>query len=166
MKTLYLVRHAKADSSGNYPKDYYRPLTANGMTDAARMARNMANEGVKLDQVICSPAERTRQTAEIFSDQLHFDSKNIEFFENLYESRLLDYLTVINATSSSINTVMLIGHNPTISFLAEYLTGAEIGDVPTSGVITISFDGMEWTEISKKSGRLVKFESPNKTFGF
>jgi phosphohistidine phosphatase len=166
MKTLYLVRHAKADSSGNFPKDFYRPLTSQGMTDAARMARNMANDGVKPDHIISSPAERTTRTAETFADQLHFDSEKIVFAENLYEGRMQEYLEAINTIDELHKAVMLVGHNPIISYMAEYLTGEEIGDVPTSGVVTISFDKIKWAEVAKKSGHLVKYESPNTTMGF
>jgi phosphohistidine phosphatase len=165
MKILHLVRHAHADNSGT-SKDFFRALTSNGMMDAARMARNMANDGVKPDFIISSNAERAMRTAETFADQLKFDSENIVYEADLYDGRMQEYLSVLNKIDNSKNEAMLFGHNPIISFMAEYLTGEDIGDVPTSGVVTISFDNINWNEVVKKSGHLVKYVSPNKTFGF
>jgi phosphohistidine phosphatase len=166
MKTLHLVRHAKADSSGSIPKDYYRPLTSQGMMDAARMARNLAESGVNIDTIIASPAERTTRTAEIFADQLKFDSEKVVYHQELYDGRLQEYLAVINKIDESVTEAILVGHNPNISYIAEYLTGEAIGEVPTSGIVSIKFEINNWEEITKKSGKLLSFVSPNQTIGF
>jgi phosphohistidine phosphatase len=166
MKILHLVRHAKADSSGSTPKDFYRPLTSQGMMDAARMARNLTETGVKIDAIIASPAERTTRTAEIFADQLKFDSEKVIYHEELYDGRLQEYLVVINEIEDKNTEAILVGHNPNISYIAEYLSGEDVGDVPTSGIVSIQFDVKNWTEIVKKSGKLLAYVSPNQTFGF
>lgn len=166
MMILHIIRHAKADSSGSIPKDFYRPLTSQGMMDAARMGRNLAETGAKPDAIICSPAERTTRTAEIFADQLKFDSEKIIYIEELYDGRMQEYLKVVNEIDSKYKEVLLIGHNPNISYLAEYLTGSDIGDIPTSGMATIKFEKLKWSEIIKKSGELFSYSSPNQTFGF
>ncbi len=165
MKTLYLIRHAKAELTSNNSKDFYRALATSGMIDAARMARNLANSGAKPDLIIASPAERTTRTAEIFADQLKYNSEKVIYDEVLYDGRLQEYLKVINEIAPNFNDVILVGHNPNISYIAEYLTGDEIGDVPTSGIVTIKFNS-NWAEISKKSGELVSYESPNQILGF
>jgi phosphohistidine phosphatase len=166
MKTLHLIRHAKAEQSDISIKDFYRALTSKGMMDAARMARSMADGGAKPDAIISSPAERTTRTAEIFADQLKFDSEKVEYHDDLFNGRLQEYLAIINEIDNSKNEAILVGHNPNISYIAEYLTGADIGDVPTSGIVTIQFEGKTWAEISKKSGKLIAYVSPNETFGF
>ena len=166
MKILHLVRHAKAETADISKKDYYRALTSAGMMDAARMARNLAETGVKIDAMICSPAERTTRTAEIFADQLKFDSEKVVYFEELYDGRLQEYLHIINEIKPENKEVILVGHNPNISYMAEYLTGADIGDVPTTGIVTIKFDNLQWAEVSKKSGHIQSYVSPNQTFGF
>lgn len=165
MKTLHLVRHAKAETTSNNSKDFYRALATSGMIDAARMARNLANTGAKPDLLVASPAERTTRTAEIFADQLKYDSEKVIYFEELYDGRLQEYLKIINEIEPNINDVLLVGHNPNISYMAEYLTGDDIGDVPTSGIVTIKFK-TNWAEITKKSGDLISYESPNQTLGF
>jgi phosphohistidine phosphatase len=166
MKTLHLIRHAKAEQADYSKKDFYRALTTSGMMDAARMARNLAETKPQIDLIICSPAERTTRTAEIFADQLKFDSEKVVYFEELFDGRLQEYLKVINEIGADKNEVILVGHNPNISYMAEYLTGNDIGDVPTSGIVSIVFENLNWAEISKKSGQLVSFVSPNQTFGF
>lgn len=166
MKILHLIRHAKAEVSSNNSKDFYRALATSGMIDAARMARNLAESGVKIDAIIASPAERTTRTAEIFADQLKFDSEKVIYKDDLYDGRLQEYLKNINEIEPVNNEVILVGHNPNISYIAEYLSGSDIGDIPTSGIVTIKFENLEWAEIIKKSGILVSYVSPNQTFGF
>jgi phosphohistidine phosphatase len=166
MKILHLVRHSKAEISANNSKDFYRALATNGMIDAARMARNLAETGAKPSIIIASPAERTTRTAEIFADQLKFDSEKVLYDEDLYDGRLQEYLAVINNIRTDSEEALLVGHNPNISYIVEYLSGAEIGDIPTSGIVTIRFNDLEWAEITKKSGTLISFVSPNQTLGF
>jgi phosphohistidine phosphatase len=166
MKILHLVRHAKAELTSNNSKDYYRALAPNGMIDAARMARNLAETGANPSIIVASPAERTTRTAEIFADQLKFDSEKVIYVDELYDGRLQEYLGVITSLDASCKEALLVGHNPNVSYIAEYLSGAEIGDVPTSGIVTIQFDKLEWAEISKKSGTLTSFVSPNQVMGF
>jgi phosphohistidine phosphatase len=166
LKTLHLVRHAKAELTANNSKDFYRALATSGMIDAARMARNLAETGVKPDGIIASPAERTTRTAEIFADQLKYDSEKVHYRDELYDGRLLEYLSVINEINQDFEEVILVGHNPNISYIAEYLSGADIGDIPTSGIVSIKFENLNWSEVSKKSGAMTSFVSPNQTFGF
>ncbi len=166
MKILHLIRHAKAEMTSNNSKDFYRALATIGMIDAARMARNLAESGVKIDAIIASPAERTTRTAEIFADQLKFDSEKVIYKDDLYDGRLQEYLLIINEIEHHNKEVIVVGHNPNISYIAEYLTGADISDVPTSGIVTIKFENLKWAEITKKSGVLISYVSPNRTFGF
>lgn len=166
MLQLHLIRHAKAEENTGQYKDFFRPLTSNGMMEAARIANQLKDDKVVPDHIIASPAERTTRTAEIFADQLKFDSEKIVYVEQLYEGRMQEYLNTINAIENQFKTVFLVGHNPIISYMAEYLTGEELGDVPTSGVVSISFTSDNWAEVSKKSGELLKYQSPNRTFGF
>jgi phosphohistidine phosphatase len=166
MLFLHLIRHAKAEENTGQYKDYFRPLTSNGMMEAARIANQLKADGVKPDHIIASPAERTTRTAEIFADQLGFESEKIVYIEQLYDGRMQEYLNIINAIDNSHKNVLLIGHNPIISYMAEYLTGEELGDVPTSGVVSMTFEQDSWNLVSKKAGTMTKYQSPNRTLGY
>jgi phosphohistidine phosphatase len=69
MKTLLLVRHAKATHESGY-SDFERPLTEKGIHGAEKMAKHLQEKGIIPQLFVTSPALRTHQTANIFTDTL------------------------------------------------------------------------------------------------
>lgn len=55
---------------------------------------------------------------------------------------------------------MCVGHNPTISYLAEYMSKAEIGDMTTAGIAIITFNIASWSEVSQGNGELLRYLTP------
>ena len=162
-KTLYLVRHAQASESVS--PDLYRPLVPNGMIDAARMGKHLASKMQGIDLIITSTAERTQMTAQVFCEQLGIDNKKVIALEALYESSPKHYLEAVNGLSENLNSVMIVGHNPSISYFAEFLTHEEIGSMPTCGVIGMTFENLTWAEVGKKSGQMTFYDSPDGIMG-
>ena len=162
-KTLYLVRHAKASESVS--PDLLRPLIPNGMIDAARMGKHLASKMQGIDLILTSNAERTQMTAQIFCEQLGIDNQKVTVLDSLYESSPKNYLEAIHELSEDLDSVMIVGHNPSISYFAEYLTHEEIGSMPTCGVIGMTFENLTWAEISKKSGHMIFYDSPDGILG-
>lgn len=165
MIKLHLVRHAQAENSGQY-KDFFRPLTSKGMTDAARIAYSLNKSGITPNYLLASSAERAIRTAETFADQLKFNSEQIVQNQILYDGRMQEYLEIINTIPAYVTEAMVFGHNPIISYMAEYLTKDEIGEVPTAGVVSISFDQLSWAEVAKGMGKLTGYISPNHMSAF
>ncbi|MFY7890434.1 MAG: SixA phosphatase family protein [Spirosomataceae bacterium] len=162
-KTLYLVRHAKASESVS--PDLVRPLTSSGMIDIARMGKHLAAKIQNVQLIICSNAERTQMTAQVLSEQLHISDELIRVDNSLYESSPKHYLDAINSLPDSIDTIMMVGHNPSISYLAEYLTHEDIGSMPTSGVIGMTFGDLSWAEVSKRTANMTFYDSPDSILG-
>lgn len=162
-KTLYLVRHAEASQSVS--PDLVRPLVPNGMIDAARMGRHLASKMQGIDLIVTSNAERTQMTAQVFCEQLGIDNKVVRVEPALYESSPKHYLDVVNGLSEEVDSVMIVGHNPSISYFAEYLTHEEIGSMPTCGVVGMTFENLTWAEVSKKTGHMTFYDSPDGIMG-
>ncbi len=165
MKILYLVRHAEAEKPSGGPYDFKRTLSPQGMIDAARMGNLLAKKGIRPDALVSSPSERTRLTSEVMAEQTGFDQAEIEYVENLYEGAPRTYLAALNALPPSVDSVMLVGHNPSVTYFAEYLTHEQIGDMPTGAVAAIEFPGT-WAEVSGRTGKLRFFDSPEKLAGY
>jgi phosphohistidine phosphatase len=55
---------------------------------------------------------------------------------------------------------MCVGHNPTISYLAEALTKAEIGTMVTGGLVIIKFSVNSWNEVTAGNGELINYVQP------
>lgn len=162
-KTLYLVRHAEASQSVS--PDLVRPLVPNGMIDAARMGRHLASKMQGIDLIVTSNAERTQMTAQVFCEQLGIENKVVRVEPALYESSPKHYLDVVNGLSEEVDSVMIVGHNPSISYFAEYLTHEEIGSMPTCGVVGMTFENLTWAEVSKKTGHMTFYDSPDGIMG-
>lgn len=152
-KTLYLIRHSKADFPSDGITDFERPLTNQGVSDSHRVASKLGAKKVEWDLVISSPAFRAINTAIIFSNELNFPFSEITINENLYESDIMDYLKVVNSIEDSAKTVAVFGHNETISEFATYLTG-KIAEFRTTGIVIISISG-SWAEVSGGLAKLI-----------
>jgi phosphohistidine phosphatase len=161
-KSLYLVRHAKSDWSIPGRADFDRDLNSRGMMDAPQMGRKLYDMGVLPELIISSPAVRARKTAEFIAEQLKYETEKIDFKEDIYEASLRTMLSIINQFSNSYNNIMLFGHNPGFTYLAEYLTKENLEDIPTCGVVYIDFAVDGWNEISGGSGSMKWLISPKK----
>lgn len=161
-KKLFLVRHAKSDWSIPGQKDFDRDLNARGRLDAPRMGRKLHEMNVKPDLIISSPAMRAKLTAEFIAEQIQYDPEKIFFDENVYEASVRSLLNLINDIDDAYNKVMIVGHNPTFTYMAEYLTKKQIDNIPTCGVVDIEFESDSWKEISGETGNLNWFIYPKK----
>jgi phosphohistidine phosphatase len=156
MKKLLLIRHAKAEKDTSV-KDIARPLKYIGMQDAAFMADRLKEQSIIPQILITSPALRTKTTADIFADHLLLP----EPFPNkaIYEASQQTWLQVINQLPGEYEFIGMVGHNPGISQILQYLTG-EARDVHTSTVAVIDFETDDWRSVSKGSGKLEYYSSP------
>jgi phosphohistidine phosphatase len=164
MKNLFLVRHGKSDWSVSGQKDFDRELNGRGRSDAPKMGRKLYEMEARPDIIISSPAARARLTAELVCEQLKSDPEKILYNEDIYEASVRTLLGVINGIEDKYSRVMIFGHNPGFTFLAEYLTKKEIGNIPTCGVVNIEFDLASWKEVSGGNGELKAFIYPKKVF--
>lgn len=159
-KTLYMVRHAKSDWSVPGQKDIDRELNIRGRNDAPRMGRKLYDMQVKPDLMVSSPAERAKLTALYIAEQLKYDIESIKYDEEVYEASVRSLLGVINSFEDKYEKIMLFGHNPAFTYLAEYLTKKAFENIPTCGVVEIYFEVNTWKEVSGDIGELKMFIYP------
>jgi phosphohistidine phosphatase len=157
MKKLLLVRHAKAEKDTTV-KDCDRPLKYTGMQDAAFMADRIRDKSIIPELIITSPALRTKTTAEIFTEHLGLPQAGKN--KAIYEASEKTLLKVINEFPDECDFIGLVGHNPGIAYILQYLTG-ETREVHTSTVALIDFEIDDWASASKGLGKLVYYSSPN-----
>lgn len=162
-KILILVRHAKSDWSVAGQKDFDRSLNERGHRDAPRMAQLLKDKNLTIDALISSPAERARHTALYFIEQLKRNEDEIILNENLYEASARIWMNEVNELDNNFNTVVMFGHNPGISYFAEYVTKSEIGELPTCAILGIAFETDDWKTVSEDTGKAIFFEYPKNT---
>lgn len=153
MKTLFLVRHAKPDSYDPSVADIDRPLIDAGIHEARIIAEHLLKSKVETNLVISSPALRAKSTAEIFSNAGLFDMKAIQLRSSLYESSAKEYLDMIHQQDDSFSTLMIFGHNPSISELLSSLSIGRELELGTCHVAILIFQVDSWQEIEYRTGK-------------
>ncbi|MEP3525885.1 MAG: histidine phosphatase family protein [Hyphomicrobiales bacterium] len=167
MRTLLILRHAKSSWATPGMDDFDRTLNDRGNDDACRMASWISEQGVELDEIICSPAVRTRTTAKHIKTTLDIDPK-LSFPGELYlasSDTLRDSLATISQTTT---TAMVIGHNPGLHDISLRLLKEEERSqagllrvaFPTTGCALINLPIDEWSEIAWNIGTLSSFMVP------
>jgi phosphohistidine phosphatase len=149
-KTLFIVRHGKSAWDNPGVSDIDRPLKDRGIKDSYDMAGRIVAKGARPDSIISSSAARALHTAIIFSRVLEFPADEIIINQDLYLAEYKEILAVITATDDSRNSLMIFGHNPGFTDLANYLSGLTIENVPTTGLVMLTFKTESWKGISKK----------------
>ncbi len=162
MKRLYLVRHAKSSWKDLSLDDFDRPLNKRGKQDAPFMGKRVKKYKMLPDLIISSPAKRAAKTAKIIAKEIGFPKKKIIYDASIYEAGMASLITVVRNIDDLANEVMLFGHNPGLTILAEDLTNAQVDNIPTCGIFCIDFDVNSWKEIEEGKGRVVFFDYPKK----
>ncbi|MEV4470182.1 histidine phosphatase family protein [Nonomuraea sp. NPDC049504] len=154
MRTLIVLRHAKAASVPGLV-DWERPLTDQGEQDAKRAGEEIRAAGLAPDVVLCSPAARTRRTAE-----LAFPGVEVSYERDIYEAYPDELLELLRRADPEAGTVALCGHNPGVHELALGLAGGDYGFRPGSfAAIAVE---PSWEQLSPGEGRLISRWAPDK----
>lgn len=160
MRYLTLIRHASANQQQAYQSDKDRSITEMGRQQIKNIAAQLQKKVCFPDYLLCSPALRTIQTAEILCQKLNIGPKVINLNSELYSGNLKDILCTLCAANTS-QQFFLIGHNPTLSCLAHTLCpGTKSITLPTAGVISLKFDIKNWDDLLTTPGELLFFVEP------
>lgn len=137
-KHIYIIRHAKAEEHSFTKPDYPRQLIAKGKNKARRIADELAQEIHKTDTtlIISSPANRAYETAEIFAEILGIEKQKIQLEKSIYEASTDILLKIINKATEDQDNLILVGHNPGLSSICNYICDTYI-DLKTSEVAII-----------------------------
>jgi phosphohistidine phosphatase len=160
---LYLVRHAHAEEGSAYLPDHDRELLSHGIMAAARTGRYLREQtpgGIGI--IVSSTAFRATGTAKVLAEQTGLDPDAALLDAALFDQGPKAYLAVVNALPEAATVAVLVGHNPDISYFAEYLTHDAIGPMGKGDVVAIELsEGLPWATASGRSGRLIAQWSPN-----
>ncbi len=147
MKTLHIVRHGKALQDYQSISDIDRPLVEKGICNNIAIATRIKEKFDTPELIISSPAARTLHTAHIFARVLNYPSGKVQVDDALYMNGEDAALDILYGLPDHIHSVMLVGHNPDFSYLANMFIRPITRSLPTSGVASIFFDATEWKDI-------------------
>ena len=157
MKTISIVRHAKAEKPELYPGDFERPLTTRGHKDAERMATLLARLEPAVDLLLSSPAARAAQTADRFAAILGY-ANAVTWEEGIYLASAETLLALLRNAPDEATHLLLIGHNPGLEeVVAGLCAGAADSGVltlPTAALAQLEVDITRWGQLRWGIGRL------------
>ena len=159
-KTLFLVRHAKSSWKDTSLSDHDRPLNQRGKQNALLMAARLKKRGILPKIIFSSTAKRASATAKIFAQEIGLRENQINYHRQLYHASIQNLITIIRAISDKFDSVMLCGHNPGFSELANYEWNLPVHNHPTCGVLEIRFKADSWNDIAVEKIDSVKFDYP------
>lgn len=162
MKKLYLARHAKSSWKNLSLADFDRPLNRRGKVDGAFMGSRLQKFGEVPDLIIASPARRAGKTARMIAAAIGYPKQDIRYEESIYLGGPDQVLDLVRNLDDTVNSVMVVGHNPGLTMLAELLSGSSIGNIPTSGIFCMDCNSAVWQDISSGCGKVVFFDYPKK----
>jgi len=146
MKTLYLIRHAKSSWEFNLD-DHQRPLNTRGYQDAKAVGLALKARNLPIEKVIGSDAVRAKTTAKIVIDIMEIDPNTVTFDSKLYDFQGEHVFEEVKLCDTAIDHLMLFGHNHALTRLANQWGDLAIDNVPTAGVVAITFDIKHWSAL-------------------
>ena len=165
-KHLYLFRHAEATAKGSRQEDKSRELAQSGIKDSLHMGAWFREQNFQFDLIISSSAVRAEQTASLAIEGMKRENAKILLEDVLYEASVRQFLDYINNIEDVYHHVLIVGHNPVISYLGEYLTKADVGQMTAGGVSIIKFESDSWKNVGEATGQLVRYVSPEEVAPF
>lgn len=155
------MRHAKSD----YPHgvaDHDRPLAPRGIRQAGLAGDWLRANAPAIDRVLCSTAARTRETLR----DTRIDAP-VTYSERLYAGTPGILIDEINTVGDDVRTLLVIGHEPTMSELALGLAqGTDTAAVqrisvkfPTSAIAVLAVS-CPWKKLELGVAALVDFVVP------
>lgn len=155
MRTLFLVRHAKSSWGNPGLRDHDRPLNDRGLHDAPKMAQLLVKHGVAPDLLVSSPAKRAITTALFFAETFQVNPSEVQREPSIYEAHPQEILRIISDLPESARTVMVFGHNPTFTEVANIFAEDDvIENVPTCGVVKITSSASSWREFYEGNSKI------------
>lgn len=167
---LLLLRHAKSDWSGNLG-DHDRPLAPRGRKAAPRLGAFMRKKGYVPAAVLCSTAERTKETLELLLPALRADPA-VRYEQALYLAEWPALLAALQSAAVADTPLLMIAHNPGVEQLAIALT-VQPQDAderarheklerkfPTAALAVLDFEESHWGAVKLGTGRLTDFVRP------
>ena len=166
MKNLFLLRHCEANHFEENKSDHEKQLNENGRKCARLLKNWFEKNNIVLDYILTSSANRTLTTANIiFSD---YENKIYQKKE-LYLCDYKDILKELKILDNNFNSVIIVGHEPSISESLKFLISYCRPDLeyvtksfyPTGGLSVINFNITNWNKIEEKTGILDAFITPH-----
>lgn len=161
MKTLYLLRHAKSSWDDEQLDDQDRPLTKRGKHDCELIAQELERQGRIPRSIHCSSARRARDTLKRFQlCSANFERIPTTNSEALYTFEMRELLSYLKNLPNDLDQLMIVGHNPALLELANYLYDGKISAMGTCNFTELALKIEYWDQLRSDCAKLVEMIRP------
>ena len=154
MKTIYIVRHGKSSWDDFNLSDHDRPLNKTGIKKTTRIVDYLKKKKVQPELFVSSSAVRAKTTAFQIAEGLGYPIQKVVIEESLYHAGEDDIFSALFGLPDGINSVMLFGHNPTLTDFVNNFLNPKIDNLPTTGVVSIVFKTDKWEKLAEANFQL------------
>ena len=164
MKTLFVMRHAKAERDSDTGRDFDRPLAKRGWRDAEAVGREMRVRGLAPDMVLASSARRAAETVTAFANG--YGKLEPEFEPGIYNAPADRLIEIVRNAGDGAEHLLIVGHNPGFQELVVRLAGDGpsehriVDGFPTAAIAAIELPAEGWGDVAERSGRIVELILP------
>jgi phosphohistidine phosphatase len=162
MKTLTILRHAKSSWNDSSLSDHERPLNGRGKRDAPDIAERIRKAGIRPSLIISSPAKRAWSTAKVIAREISYPVEFLQREKSLYHAGLQILLDTLAQQDQGFNSILLVGHNPGLTDLANFLVPRLTDNIPTCGFVSVLVDREDWNFSTVEDARLIVYDYPKR----
>lgn len=145
MKKLIIIRHCKSSWSDLGLSDFERPLNNRGLNDGKLMSEKLSLKIPSVDLLLSSSSRRTVLTSKFFIDKININQ--VKYDDDLYHANLGKMINKIQKVDNKVNKLMVIGHNPGLTFLVNHFSNSKLYNLPTTGIVVFNIIIEEWKDI-------------------
>jgi len=160
--SLILMRHGKSAWDDPRIDDFRRPLASRGLRDVPEMGRRLSRRAVRPDLIVSSPAARAIGTARAVARELGYREDGILEVAKLYHASPSTMMACARRAPHTVGSLMIVGHNPGMTELANMFDGLRIDNMPTSGMLCVEFEADAWDQVEPGAARFAWFDYPKK----
>lgn len=159
MKTLLIMRHAKSSWNNDSLNDHDRPLNDRGEADAPRMGAHLESQNLVPDLILTSTAVRASETARLVAENCTFQGE-IRKERNFYHAGVDEFIEGLQTQPDDEEIVMVVGHNPGIAELVDYLTDKP-ESMTTANIAVVQLPIDSWEDLDfETEGKLIHLLRP------
>ncbi|HMJ68105.1 MAG TPA: histidine phosphatase family protein [Cyclobacteriaceae bacterium] len=153
MKHLILIRHAESGEKVTGQSDKDRELTTSGISQAASAGAYLRDQPVHIDMILSSGASRAETTAQLIAEQLK-SGDLITVEDELYQGSVGTLFNILRGADQH-QSIAIVGHNPTVSYFSEFITGTVVEELRPATVIVFKVPIGNWKDLSKGCATLL-----------
>ena len=161
MKRLTLLRHAKSSWKERHLADHDRPLSERGERDAPKMGARLSARKARPSLILSSSAARAFATAKHVAEALAYPLEFLQTEPRLYLASPNDILELIRSQEDNFSDLLIVGHNPGLTDLAnQLLPDLGLDNLPTAGVVAIEFAARKWSKLTESDSTMLYLDYP------